>query len=52
MSNILPAAIAVVMLLVFLGILLLHVPRLDLIVVVAMTAGFAVIDVVKQLRKG
>lgn len=52
MSNILPAAIAVVMLLGFLGILLLHVPRLDLIVVVSLTALFAIVDVVKQLRKG
>lgn len=52
MSNILPATLAFALLVAFLGILLWHVPRLDLIVIVGVTLAFVLWDYVDSLRKG
>lgn len=52
MSNILPATLAVALLLGFLGILVWHVPRLDLMIVVGVTVAFVLWDFVDSLRKG
>lgn len=52
MSNFLPATLAVALLIGFLGILLWHVPRTDLIVVVSLTVLFVLWDYVDSLRKG
>ncbi|HSF65065.1 MAG TPA: hypothetical protein VLA78_11785 [Paracoccaceae bacterium] len=52
MSNFLPATLAVALLLGFLGILVWHVPRLDLMAVVGITVAFVLWDYVDTLRKG
>jgi hypothetical protein len=52
MSNFLPATLAVALLLGFLGILVWHVPRLDLMAVVGITVAFVLWDYIDTLRKG